>query len=86
REELVILIHPSILSNQRQLEGYQREYDAKSKVAPRARTSVEGGGVLPARDEYNPNVGKAIPVQPNAARDAMMTSPTHRAMRNKRRR
>ena len=86
REELVILIHPSILSNHRQLEGYQREYDAKSKVAPRARSSVEGSGVLPARGEYTPNVGRAIPVQPNAARGTMMTSPTHRAMRNKRRR
>ncbi len=91
RQELVILIHPSILTNEPQLESYQQQYDAKSRVAPKARNSVEGSGVLPPRGAYTPNVGKAVPVleargswSENSGR--AVTSPTHRAMRNKRRR
>lgn len=90
REELVILIHPSILSSRGEVEGYQRSFDAKSKVAPRARASVEGAGVLPPRGAYNPggnpNAGarQAAPVQKKTNRGQFMTSPTHRAMRKKR--
>jgi type II secretion system protein D len=99
RSELVILIHPTILTDQSQVAQYQHTYDTKSKVAPRARASVEGSGVLPTRGSYTPNAGfsesfgrnlnapgRAVPVQPNATRGGVMTSPSHRAMRNKQRR
>jgi hypothetical protein len=96
RSELVILIYPTILTHQSQVAQYQNTYDTKSKVAPRARASVEGSGVLPQRGAYTPDVGylgnsgrnsngagRAVPVQPNATRGGVMTSPSHRAMRNK---
>jgi general secretion pathway protein D len=96
RSELVILIYPTILSHQSQVAEFQNTYDTKSKVAPRARASVEGSGVLPQRGAYTPDVGypgnsgrnlngagRAVPVQPNATRGGVMTSPSHRAMRNK---
>ena len=92
REELVILIHPSILNSQTELKRYQHDYDAGSDVAPRARASV-GQGVLPPRgalqsnqaDNPNAGAGQAIPVQETskASRGSLMTSPVHRAMRNK---
>jgi type II secretory pathway component GspD/PulD (secretin) len=90
REELVILIHPSILNSKTELKRYQQDYDAGSDVAPRARASV-GQGVLPPRGALqsnqadNPNAGQAIPVQETskASRGSLMTSPVHRAMRNK---
>jgi type II secretory pathway component GspD/PulD (secretin) len=49
RQELVIMIHPSIISSDRQLDNYQWEYDAGSVVAPKSRASVGGNGVLPPR-------------------------------------
>ncbi len=92
REELVILIHPSILNSQTELKRYQKDYDAGSDVAPRARASV-GQGVLPPRGALrsnqanNPNAGagQAVPVQETSkvSRGSLMTSPVHRAMRNK---
>ena len=92
REELVILIHPSILNSQTELKRYQQDYDAGSDVAPRARASV-GQGVLPPRgalqsnqaDNPNAGAGQAVPVQETskASRGSLMTSPVHRAMRNK---
>ena len=92
REELVILIHPTVLSTEKQLYQYQRDYDNVNNVGPRARASVEGAGVLPKRGEYNPDAGRAfmpseqeLRTRPEAPR-AVITSPTHRAMRNKRRR
>lgn len=109
RQELVILIHPSILSNpavrrdskyagvappESDLEAYQRAFDANSKMAARARASVENVGVLPARGDYvpdggaatPPNAGRAEPVEQPATRGRIMTSPTHRALRTRRRR
>ncbi len=92
REELVILIHPSILNSQTELKRYQQDYDAGSDVAPRARASV-GQGVLPPRgalqsnqaDNPNAGAGQAVPVQETskASRGSLMTSPVHRAMRKK---
>ncbi len=83
REELVILIHPSILTDPADVQKFQEAYDADSKVAPRARASVQQG-VLPPRGALqsgaNPNAGE------DASRGALMTSPVHRAMRNKKRR
>ena len=101
REELVILIHPSILSSEREVSNFQKHYDSSSKVAPRARASVQPQGVLPARGTYqpgqapktgdNPNAGtgRAVPVNGKStevSKGPLMTSPVHRAMRNKRRR
>lgn len=95
REELVILIHPSILTDYDQVEKFQRDYDAESRVAPRARASVGQGvlpprGSLPSNQANNPNAGagQAVPVEgsPDASRGSLMTSPVHRAMRNKQRR
>jgi type II secretory pathway component GspD/PulD (secretin) len=95
RDELVILIHPSILNTQSALKRYQQDYDEGSNVAPRARASV-GQGVLPPRgalqskqaDNPNAGAGQAVPVEgsPDASRGSLMTSPVHRAMRNKQRR
>ena len=49
RNELVIMIHPSIIYGDAQLDDYQREYDADSEVSRDARNSVGGRGVLPRR-------------------------------------
>ena len=99
RTELVILIYPTILTHQSQVAQYQNTYDTKSKVASRARASVEGSGILPERGAYTPDAGypgssgrslngagRAVPVQPNVTKGGVMTSPSHRAMRNKLRR
>lgn len=59
REELVILIHPSIIYSDGQLDGYQQAYDIKSKVAPRARGSVENAGMLPNKASLVPTSGKS---------------------------
>ena len=76
REELVILIHPSILTDPSEVAAYQKAFDSDSKVAPRARASVQKG-VLPPRGALTPDdTAKKKP-----APSGMMTSPAHRAMR-----
>ncbi len=78
REELVILIHPSILTDPSEVAAYQKAFDSDSKVAPRARASVQKG-VLPPRGALTPDdTGKK-----KTAPGSMMTSPAHRAMRKK---
>ena len=79
REELVILIHPSILTDPSEVAQYQEAFDSDSKVAPRARAAVQKG-VLPPRGVLPPSDNAA---QKKAASGPMMTSPVHRAMRNK---
>ena len=101
REELVILIHPSILNSESEVQRFQQHYDSGSKVAPRARASVQPQGVLPARGAYQPNqgtrpasnpnagAGRAVPVKEKRAASqggALMVSPVQRAMQNRRRR
>lgn len=97
RSELVILIHPNILTSQKQVARYQHEFDRNSEVSKRARASVEDSGVLPTRGQYTPNAvypedwgnlkdrpGRAVPVeQVPAKKGRMMTSPAHRAMQRK---
>ena len=39
REELVIMIHPTIISNNQQMDDYQREYDAGSTLSANSRAS-----------------------------------------------
>jgi type II secretory pathway component GspD/PulD (secretin) len=56
REELVILVHPAIITNEDRLHGFQREYDTGSEIAPRARASVTTGvlpekGITPYQDK-----------------------------------
>lgn len=91
REELVILIHPSILTTKKKLLDYQHQYDHGSKMAPQARAAV-----LPPQGAYNPanpNAGsrgglgqpaRAVVVPEKKVQ--VTTSPTHRALRNRRRR
>ena len=101
REELVILIHPSILNSDSEVQRFQRHYDSSSKVAPRARASVQPQGVLPARGSYQPSGGAPAVANPNAAsgravpvkekkeaipKGPVTTSPVHRASSNRRRR
>lgn len=92
REELVILIHPSILNTKKSLQDYQRHYDAGSKMAPEARAAV-----LPPQGAYHPvtNPIAGSRTAPGRAARAVVvpekkvqvtTSPTHRALRNRRRR
>lgn len=81
REELVILIHPSILTDPSEVAAYQKAFDSDSKVAPRARASVQKG-VLPPRGALTPD----DTAEKKAAPGGVMTSPVHRAMRKKRER
>lgn len=92
REELVILIHPSIIYSQAGLDSYQREFDTGSELAPKARASVEGGGVLPYKGAVQPVSDKGgqtyyPPQQPAPQaperRPAVATSPSQRAMQKK---
>ena len=76
REELVILIHPSILTDPSEVAAYQKAFDSDSKVAPRARASVQKG-VLPPRGALTPD----DTTKKKPAASGMMTSPAHRAMR-----
>ena len=78
REELVILIHPSILTDPSEVAAYQKAFDSDSKVAPRARASVQKG-VLPPRGALTPD----DTAKKKTAPGSMMTSPAHRAMRKK---
>jgi general secretion pathway protein D len=69
RDELVILIHPTIISSQGQLNAYQRAFDGKNNISGRARDSVEGA-LLPPQGSYVPDAGKApsyAPPPPAAA-------------------
>ena len=82
------------------MESYQRDYDSGSEIAPKARQSVEGAGMLPYKGEIHPKDDKgrnypasvAQPVMPLAPerREPISTSPSQRAlhdkMRNRRRR
>ena len=78
REELVILIHPSILTDPSEVAAYQKAFDSDSKVAPRARASVQKG-VLPPRGALMPD----DTAEKKATPGGVMTSPVHRAMRRK---
>ncbi|MDG2487209.1 MAG: secretin N-terminal domain-containing protein [Roseibacillus sp.] len=79
REELVILIHPSILTDPSEVAAYQKAFDSDSRVSPRARASVQKG-VLPPRGALAPDEEAE---QKKVAPGSMMTSPVHRAMRKK---
>ena len=88
RQELVILIHTTIITNNAQLEDYQREYDVDSSVAAKARATMGGHGVLPQRgltaaplyDKGN-NTPPAAPVQqqPPSTTPFVSTSPSQAA-------
>ncbi len=87
RDELVIMIHPTIISNQGQLHGYQRTYDASNEVSERARGSVEGS-LLPRPDSYVPvpasheerfQPPRAIPVQEAGSKNAGIGEPRRAA-------
>ena len=82
------MIHPSIIYSQAQLDGYQQAYDFKSRVAPKARASVENAGMLPNKGSLSPTAGKSYQSAPvsQATRPAPIqpaTSPSQRAMQNK---
>jgi len=91
RQELVMMIHPSIITNDAQLDDYQREYDAGSTVSPDARASMGGAGVLPPRgevvaplydkasDTYQEPVAAPIEQAPPQARPSVVTSPSQLA-------
>jgi len=89
REELVIMIHPSIIYSNSQLEGYQDAYDSKSTVAPKARGSVENSGLLPSKGALIPSAGNSYPAAKPVRRPASQpliqpaTSPGQRALQNK---
>jgi len=87
KQELVIMIHASIITNDAQLDDYQREYDAESSVATDARATMGGQGVLPQRglraaplyDKGN-NTPPSAPIapveQPRRATPFVSTSPS----------
>jgi type II secretion system protein D len=89
REELVIMIHPSIIYSNSQLEGYQNAYDLKSTVAPKARGSVENSGLLPSKGSLQPSAGTFSPAAKTVSRPRSQpliqpaTSPSQRALQNK---
>ena len=60
---------------------FQKAFDSDSKVAPRARASVQKG-VLPPRGALTPD----DTAEKKAAPGGVMTSPVHRAMRKRRER
>jgi len=64
RDELVILIHPTIINNRDQLEEYQRESDSQTTVGPQARNSVTSS-LLPDRGEVIPRGAKGSPLAPS---------------------
>ena len=89
RQELVMMIHPTIISDDRQLDDYQREYDSGSSVAADSRATITGTGVLPSRETVKPVYDKASgqvaqPVQehqdePQRVPHSVVTSPAQQA-------
>lgn len=78
RSELVIMIRPTIVDGEIQIDEYQQEYDRGSNISRESREDFTSG-------PYRPRVNSAIERQePPARRKAM--SPTQKALENKKRR
>lgn len=59
RDELLVFIQPSIVSDDYSLNSLQTDFDGRYKVAPDARTFADGPSVLPAPGEISVGNGKS---------------------------
>lgn len=79
RQELVLMIHPNIISDDAELDEYQRQYDASSRVATDSRATMAGQGVLPSRGIVEPVYGKAASERTLQPVEAYEEQPENRA-------
>lgn len=59
RDELLVFIQPSVVSDDYSMNSLQTDFDGRYKVAPDARQFSDGPGVLPAAGELSVQDGKS---------------------------